>query len=392
MPAAINAFEQICEEHRVTPWKNELARRLIQNEDAANLQKITDLSTNIHGEINSLYDLVFSFVECGRIRQARRILETPGLQTRPYRIDNACERYINEGMTESLEGLIEATKDLNHIDRNKIYFTLLLSYCKSNEPEKALGLWTKMQEENVTPDDIFLAKLAELLEKNDKPVPFTAPPRSILNEIKYSNSSSLIRGKLANDSNHQSSIGGGGGSKITRLRQALTKGDLDLAVKLRHELKDSHQLTIGDTSSVIERLLRNKRIDEAIKLVDEMFDKNQQPTARVFKHYLNTLGELGDCETMEKLSTRLNGDQKRFISFDNRYCKAIVVSGRSEQYLDKLMEQMRNAKTQDEVTKLGETFPRGGALGILENRPERMSQCKLILSHDTHIYIYIYIY
>lgn len=80
----------------MTPWKNELACKLIEIEDAEKLQKLTDLSTVVHGEINSLYDLVFAFVECGRIRQARKILETPGLQNRPQRINSACERYLNK--------------------------------------------------------------------------------------------------------------------------------------------------------------------------------------------------------------------------------------------------------------------------------------------------------
>lgn len=80
------------EKYKMTPWKNELACKLIELEDAEQLQKLTDLSSVVHGEINSLYDLVFSFVECGRIRQARKILETPGLQHRPQRINNACER------------------------------------------------------------------------------------------------------------------------------------------------------------------------------------------------------------------------------------------------------------------------------------------------------------
>lgn len=73
--SALAVFEECCQKYRATPWKNEIACRLIQNEDPVSLQKLTDLSTDIHGEINSLYDLVLSFVECGRIRQARKILE-----------------------------------------------------------------------------------------------------------------------------------------------------------------------------------------------------------------------------------------------------------------------------------------------------------------------------
>jgi leucine-rich PPR motif-containing protein len=75
LAGAMEQFEWCCQKYRATPWKNELACKMIQAEDAVSLQKLTDLSTQIHGEVNSLYDLVFAFVECGRIRQARKILE-----------------------------------------------------------------------------------------------------------------------------------------------------------------------------------------------------------------------------------------------------------------------------------------------------------------------------
>lgn len=75
MNGALDEFENCCRQHRATPWKNELTCKLIQAEDANSLQRLTDLSTEVHGEVNSLYDLVLAFVECGRIRQARKILE-----------------------------------------------------------------------------------------------------------------------------------------------------------------------------------------------------------------------------------------------------------------------------------------------------------------------------
>jgi leucine-rich PPR motif-containing protein len=68
-------FEEAAEKYHCTPWKTELTVRLINDEDADRLQKVVDLSTKIHGEVNSLYDLVFCFLETGRTRQARRILE-----------------------------------------------------------------------------------------------------------------------------------------------------------------------------------------------------------------------------------------------------------------------------------------------------------------------------
>jgi hypothetical protein len=37
-------------------------------------------------------------------------------------------------MVATLEGLVEATRDIAHIDRSDIYYHLLLSYCKLFPP------------------------------------------------------------------------------------------------------------------------------------------------------------------------------------------------------------------------------------------------------------------
>ena len=33
------------------------------------------------GEMDALYDLAFSFIECGKTRQAKKVLDTPGLRS-----------------------------------------------------------------------------------------------------------------------------------------------------------------------------------------------------------------------------------------------------------------------------------------------------------------------
>jgi hypothetical protein len=62
----VETFEYCVNQFRATPWKGELLKRFIQAEDAACLQRITDLSTSIHGEVNSLYDLMLSFLDAGK--------------------------------------------------------------------------------------------------------------------------------------------------------------------------------------------------------------------------------------------------------------------------------------------------------------------------------------
>ncbi|KAH8391791.1 hypothetical protein KR215_003667 [Drosophila sulfurigaster] len=373
VPSAINAFEQICQLYKATPWKNELACRLIQKEDAANLQRLTDLSTSIHGEVNSLYDLVFSFVECGRVRQARKILETPGLRTRPQRINSACDRYKNEGMLQPLEGLIEATKDLGHIDRNKIYYTLLLSYDKADEAEKALGLWTKMQEEAVAPTDAFLLRLAELLERKNIEVPFVVP-ESAAPKTKRSKPAAAAAAKEETKTVEKVVQAPKAPSNSASFRRAIQANDVDAAIACRDRIISGEKIGVLDISRLIELLVRSDRLAEATKYVDELLADKQHPQPKIFKYYLNKVAAAGDLATLERIGQQLNDEQKRLISFDNRYCHAYIVAGKVEEFLKQLTTNIEAAKTPEEAAKLAEKFPRGGAVGILDKHPELVAQ------------------
>lgn len=349
IPKAMEVFEHICQTYKSTPWKNELACRLIQNEDAGNLQKLTDLSTDIHGEVNSLYDLVFSFLECGRIRQARKILETPGLRARPHRVDNACDRYKNEGMVEPLEGLLEASKDLHHINRTNIYYNLLLCYFNRNDANKALGLWTKMQEENIPPSDDFLLKLAELLKKNSIDIPFVVP------EGKEEVLKVVPENYRSND--------------LNSFRSAIRNGEVDVALQIKSSLRKS-EIPITDLSQLIELLVRADRLKESTSLLNEIWARGYFPNKQIFKFYLNRVAATGDVERMEQISVQLSDEQKKLVSFDNRLCHAYVISGRVDEYMNRLYDDIANAKSPEEIQKLAEKFPRGGALGILSKYPE----------------------
>ncbi|KRT80285.1 hypothetical protein AMK59_7357 [Oryctes borbonicus] len=352
---ALNKFEWCCNQFRATPWKNELACQLIQSEDAEKLQKLTDLSTSVHGEINSLYDLVFAFVECGRVRQARKILETPGLQTRPQRINSACQRYQMEGLVKPLEGLKDATRDLNHIDRTDIYYQLLLSYIKQDDPDKALNLWTQMQEEDLAPTDGFLITLGDFLKKHKMDVPFVVPEGEVASE--NSLSQQIQRKPLGSMTKRD----------VVVFRQTLKSGDVDAALEIRKRSNDI--FTINDDSSLIEKLIQDNRIQEATNLTRDLIQRNQTPITRVFRFLLNRLANNGDAKTIEELGGSLHKDMKKLVSFDNRICHANLVSGNSAEYLEQLENDIDNAKAED-LPLLAEKFPRGGAVGILEKHPE----------------------
>ncbi|XP_058819809.1 leucine-rich PPR motif-containing protein, mitochondrial [Topomyia yanbarensis] len=362
LPTAINVFEEICQKYRATPWKNELTCRLIQAEDATNLQRLTDLSTEVHGEVNSLYDLVFAFVDCGRIRQARKILETPGLRTRYQRIQNACERYHSEGKTQSLEGLMEATKDLSHIDRTEIYHKLLKSYISEKEPEKALGLWTKMQEEDDTPSDAFLTELSSFLKASGYEVPFVistdSPPAAPKTAKKENKSEKSVKPKRLTS------------TTLKDFKAAIKSGNPDRILETSDILSTTDKINLTEKSMVIEALVNRDRLNEASKLVLKMLDENLHPIPRIFKYFLNKLAATGDLETFEQINTRLPDNVKRLVSFDNRFCHANVASGNAEKYLQQLEAAIDSATSKEDAENAAKHFPIGGAAGILSQHPE----------------------
>lgn len=363
VPKAVAAFEAISTKYNCTPWKNDLACKLIQLEDATNLQLLTDLSTNVHGEVNSLYDLVFSFVECGRIRQARKILETPGLRSRPQRINLACERYRREGKSETLEGLVQATRDLNHIDRHEIFYNLLLTYCKEDSPEKALGLWTKIQEEeDVAPTDQFLSTLARYLEEKNVQVPFVAPASETTKT--QPSVRQPRRESTASD------------AEKSKVRKSRNSGKLDDASKEKGAIKSNTKLSVTGETKVLELMVQEGRLEDASKHVFTMLEGNRHPLPRTFRFYLNKIAETGNYEVLEKLTPLLAADTKRNVSFDNRLCHAYLTAGKSGEYIDQMIKNFDNATTKEELVELEQKFPKGTINAILEKHPELSTKCK----------------
>lgn len=360
--SALNEFEECCRKYRATPWKNELACKLIQKEDPIALQRLTDLSTEIHGEINSLYDLVLSFIECGRIRQARKILETPGLRLRNQRINSACERYTNEGMVNHLESLVEATRDLNHIDRSDIYYHLLLSYCKSDDVDKAIGLWTQMQDEDVQPSEQFLTKLGQLLQKHNKPVPFALPnePKKVKEEDELLNKQSKPVS-----------------SQVKSFRRAVNARDVEEAQNIMNSLSDS-EFTNTDRSRLLNLLLANGRIGEASRILLNWLERGVKPQIRTLNFVINNLAKSGDMDTMAAFGKVLDKELRRLTSFSNRLTHCMVQAGRVNDVLEKLESEITSAKTAEELNMVQEEFPRGGIYSVLESSPESLPRLEEI--------------
>ncbi|KAK7790048.1 hypothetical protein R5R35_008252 [Gryllus longicercus] len=354
LDSAMKEFEKLCNMYRCTPMKNELTCKLIEAEDAVSLQKITDLSTKVHGEVNSLYDLVFAFVECGRVRQARKILETPGLLVRPERVHLACSRYSQEGMVSSLEGLVEATKSLSHIDPSNIYLHLLKTYCQKNDSENALGLWVKMQEENVQPTDEFLRFLGNFLKEQGLPVPFVLPEVPIQSKT---NENKVIE------------------NFTTALQESNYSKALEILESMEEKLKC--QVSKEKLSSLLKYLSSSGQREEVSKLLLLMLQLNKQPATQIFKTVVNQITSAGDILTLNLINEYLDESAKKTIAYDNNLCRAHEIAGAASEYLHTLDNEVTNAGPSD-VEALAGKFPKSAMLVLLKNHPELHSHYQII--------------
>ncbi|XP_029305827.1 leucine-rich PPR motif-containing protein, mitochondrial [Cottoperca gobio] len=155
----------------VPPMHNLLVR-MVEKGETDLLKKAMDFLSQVRGEMTMLFDLFFAFLQTGRYREARKIVETPGLRAKPLRLLWFAEKCIETKAMEALEHMVDLTDKLFDCDRDEMY-SYILRLCKeTNDWQKAEAMWTKMQEENVIPRERTLRILAEILKSNGQKVPF----------------------------------------------------------------------------------------------------------------------------------------------------------------------------------------------------------------------------
>ncbi|KAF3841884.1 hypothetical protein F7725_023835 [Dissostichus mawsoni] len=101
---------------------------LVEKGDTDLLQKAMDFVSQERGEMAMLYDLFFAFLQTGRYREARKIIETPGLRARAARMQWYAEKCINSNQIEPLEQMVDMTDKLFECDRDEMYSYLLRQY------------------------------------------------------------------------------------------------------------------------------------------------------------------------------------------------------------------------------------------------------------------------
>lgn len=170
-----------------------------------------------------------------------------------------------------LEGLKDATRDLNHIDRSDIYYQLLLSYIKQDDVDKSLGLWTQMQEEDLPASDQFLLKLGSFLQEKGMPVPFVMPQPRIIQRPVTIGAPALPQQPSASLQRSRPTI--------SSFKRKLTAGDVDGCL----QMLSNEKVSVADTSLLIEKLVHQDRLDDAIKVTLDLLNKGTYPVQKIFR-------------------------------------------------------------------------------------------------------------
>uniref|UniRef100_A0A8C0UNF7 Leucine rich pentatricopeptide repeat containing n=1 Tax=Cyanistes caeruleus TaxID=156563 RepID=A0A8C0UNF7_CYACU len=175
MPAALEALISCYKKYGKVLQLHNIYCKLVEKGDADLLQKVSDFISREYGDMMALYDLFFAFLQTGKYKEAKKVIETPGLRAHSGRLQWFAKKCILNKQMETLEQLVELTRNLFECDRDEMYYHLL-ELCESNKDwGKAESIWTKIQEENIVPREKTLILLADIFEKNGQVVPFEVP-------------------------------------------------------------------------------------------------------------------------------------------------------------------------------------------------------------------------
>lgn len=173
--AALKEFLELAENHRLTPCKQDLMIQCLEKKYPDQLQKIMNISNELYGENNALFDLAVCCLQCGKLKQAQRILTNPGFRVQPVRVYRNFRSLEGKSNITVLENYVHLVRDMYDVDQELLYQMLIDAYERTSNPKRALDLWIRMQEEEFQPSKRCLLMIAKLLERNKIDVPFQKP-------------------------------------------------------------------------------------------------------------------------------------------------------------------------------------------------------------------------
>ncbi|KFR06206.1 hypothetical protein Y956_07768, partial [Nipponia nippon] len=365
MPAALEALINCYKKYGKILQLHNIYCRLIEKGDADLLQKVSDFISREYGDMMALYDLFFAFLQTGKYKEARKVIETPGLRAHSGRLQWFAKKCISNNQMETLEHLVELTQNLFECDRDEMYYYLLQLCDNNGDWGKAEAVWTKIQEENVVPREKTLTLLADILEKNGQVVPFEVPKHYsnlfVILKVRHEDTRSLSASNveerkirmLCKKNNAKEAynifLKMQGKNKFhyrsydTLIKALLTQNCLEEAIEVKH-IAETHikgfTLNSAASSLLIISQVRRDYLKDAMAVLKGMLDSGLLPTRPAVIALIQTLAEKGDLKNLQALKNMLEDITKSIGISASLIANAIALAHTKNNDLDAAVEYL----------------------------------------------------
>ncbi|XP_045301842.1 leucine-rich PPR motif-containing protein, mitochondrial [Leopardus geoffroyi] len=330
LSAALEVTIDCYEKYKVLPRIHDVLCKLVEKGETDLIQKAMNFVSQEQGEMTMLYDLFFAFLQTGNYKEAKKIIETPGIRARSSRLQWFCDRCISSNQVETLEKLVELTQKLFECDRDQLYYSLLKLYKINGDWQRADAVWNKMQEENIIPRAKTLRLLAEILRNNNQEVPFDVPELWYEDE-KHSLSSpppsreeaniqkdlfNACQRKKSKDAYsiflkaHKQNIVLNNETYGSLIKLLLEKDSFLQAMQVK-DVAETHikGFTLNDAANslLIITQVRRDYLKEALKTLKTALDLEQTPSRIAVTRLIQACALKGDVESIQEIQKMVNG-------------------------------------------------------------------------------------
>uniref|UniRef100_A0A8C8Z4I3 Leucine-rich PPR motif-containing protein, mitochondrial n=1 Tax=Prolemur simus TaxID=1328070 RepID=A0A8C8Z4I3_PROSS len=374
LPAALEAAIDCYEKYKILPRIHDVLCKLVEKGETDLIQKAMDFVSHKQGEMMMLYDLFFAFLQTGNYKEAKKIIETPGIRARPARLKWFCDRCITNNQVETLEKLVELTQKLFECDRDEMYYNLLKLYKINGDWQRADAVWNKMQEENVIPREKTLRLLAEILRNSNQEVPFDVPELWYEDEKDSQNSSSstspvesdlqkdvlkACRGKSNTDAYNiflkaqEQNIVFNSKTYDLLIKLLLSKESLAQAIHVK-DFAETHikGFTLNDAANslLIITQVRRDYLKDALTTLKTALDLKQIPSRLAVTRLIQAFASNGDVEGIEEIQKMVNGLEDAIGLSNMVFINNIALAQIRNNNIDVAIENLENMLTSENQT------------------------------------------
>ncbi|XP_013372996.1 PREDICTED: leucine-rich PPR motif-containing protein, mitochondrial [Chinchilla lanigera] len=365
LSAALETTIDCYKKYKILPRLHDILCKLIEKGETALIQKAMDFVSQEQGEMTMLYDIFFAFLQTGNYKEAKKIIETPGIRARPTRLQWFCDKCITNNQIETLEKLVELTQKLFECDRDYLYYSLLKLYRKNGDWQRADAVWNKMQEENIIPREKTLRLLAEILKDGNQEVPFDVPELwyegSTCSPISPSHVDPLTEKELLKACEQQKNqdafsiflkaqnknIMFSSDTYTTLIHLLLLKDSFSEAMKVK-DTAETHikGFTLNDAANSILIITQVRRdyLKEALATLKTALDLDQIPSKFSVTRLIQTFASKGDVQSIEAIQKMVSGRDEiglsRMVFINN-----IALAQMKNNNIDVAVENIENMLT-----------------------------------------------